>query len=99
MSHVTRHMSHIMCHVSCVTCHASHVFFFFSFFGQSGEAYRLRVCYKRGLPRPVVEKHGYTGSVNNLRSLKGGSPRLICAIYLIVKTVSRQAETSFHKAS
>jgi hypothetical protein len=37
-----------MCHVSHVTCH---IYFFF---GQSGEAYRLRVYYQRGLPRLVI---------------------------------------------
>ena len=48
-------MSHVLCHVSCVTCHMSHVTcnFFFFFFWQSGEAYRWRVCYQRGLPRLV----------------------------------------------
>ena len=52
MCHVSRHVS---CHVSRVTCHMSHVnFFFFFFFGQSGEAYRWRVCYQRGLPRLVL---------------------------------------------
>ena len=35
-----------------VTCHVSHVTFFL-FFLQSGEAYRWRVCYQRGLPRLV----------------------------------------------
>ena len=44
---------HVMCHVSRVTCNVSHVTFFSSFFLQSGEAYRLRVCYQRGLPRLV----------------------------------------------
>ena len=58
MSHVTCHMlcvtchvSHVMFPVSHVTCHMSHVIFFF--FGQSGEAYRWRVCYQWGLPRQV----------------------------------------------
>ena len=60
--HVTSHASHVTCHVSRVTCHMSRVtshmshfffFFFFFFFGQSGEAYRWRVCYQRGLPRLV----------------------------------------------
>ena len=37
------------CHVLCVTCHV----FLLLFFGQSGEAYRWRVCYQRGLPRLV----------------------------------------------
>ena len=46
-------MSRVMCHVSGVTCHLSHVTFFGG--GQSGEAYRLRVCYQRGLPRLVFE--------------------------------------------
>ena len=37
--------------MSRVTC----PFFFSSlFFGQSGEAYRWRVCYQRGLPRLVL---------------------------------------------
>ena len=40
-------MSRVMCHMSRVTCH---IFFIFFFFGQSGEAYWWRVCYKRGLP-------------------------------------------------
>ena len=48
MSRVTRHVSH-------VTCHVSHVIIFSSSFsGQSGEAYRWRVCYQRGLPRLVL---------------------------------------------
>ena len=50
-------MSCVTCHVSRVTCHVSHVtdhFIYFFFFGQSGEAYRLRVCYQRGLPRLVI---------------------------------------------
>ena len=44
-------ISRVMCHVSRVTCHVSHVtcHIFFFFFGQSGEAYRSRVCYQRGL--------------------------------------------------
>ena len=41
----------------CVTCHMSHVtchiYIFFFFFEQSGEAYRWKVFYKRGLPRLV----------------------------------------------
>ena len=45
-------VSHVICHVSRVTCHISHLFFFI-FFLQSGEAYRWRVCYKRGLPHLV----------------------------------------------
>ena len=51
-------MSHVMCHVSRhmshVTCHMSHVTFFFFFLGQSGEAYRWRVCYQQGLPCLVL---------------------------------------------
>ena len=50
VSCVTFHMSHVMCHMSHVMCHMSHVTFFlfiyFFFFGQSGEAYRRRVCYQ-----------------------------------------------------
>ena len=45
-----------MCHVSRVTCYVLRVIchiFFLSFFGQSGEAYWLGVCYQRGLPRLV----------------------------------------------
>ena len=55
MSRVTCHVSCVTtCHVSCVTCHMSHVIFIFIFFlGQSGEVYRWRVCYQRGLPRLV----------------------------------------------
>ena len=53
--HVMCHVSHVMCHVSHVMCHVSHVTFFFFFFsGRSGEAYRWRVCYQRGLPRLVI---------------------------------------------
>ena len=58
MSRVTCHdVSHVTCHVSRVTCHMSHVFFCF-FFWQSGEAYRWRVCYQRGLPR-LVSHHSH----------------------------------------
>ena len=40
--------------MSRVTCHVSHfTIFFLFFFGQSGEAFRSRVCYQRGLPRLV----------------------------------------------
>ena len=49
----TCHVSCVTCHVSHVTCHMSRVMFFSSFFGQSGEAYRWRVCYQWGLPRLV----------------------------------------------
>ena len=74
MSHV---MCHVLYHVSRVTCHVSHVTFFF--YGQSGEAYRWRVCYQRGLPRlvlsvcpqkvPGAAKHG-TYSSNTRQRLK-----------------------------
>ena len=55
MSHVTCHVSHVTCHVSHVTCHMSCVTCntFFSSFWQCGEAYWWRVCYQRGLSRPV----------------------------------------------
>ena len=52
-------MSCVTCHVSHVTCHVSHLFLFFIFFlfylfffffGQSGGAYRWRVCHQRGYP-------------------------------------------------
>ena len=55
VSHVTCHVSRVTCHVSHVTCHMSHVFLsfifiFYFFFGQSGGAYRWRVCHQRGYP-------------------------------------------------
>ena len=55
LSHVKLiNMSRVTCQVSRVTCHVSHVIFLFYFLGgQSGEAYRWRVCYQRGLPRLV----------------------------------------------
>ena len=54
MSHVTCHVSHVTCHVSHVICH----FFFFLFFGQSGQAYWWKVCYQQGLPRLVyISQH------------------------------------------
>ena len=62
VSHVMCHVSHVTCHVSRVTCHVSHViylFIFYLFFGQSGEAYRWRVCYQRGLPRLVFTHTAY----------------------------------------
>ena len=43
--------SRVTYHVSPVTYHVSHVFFW-----QSGEAYRWRVCYQRGLPRLVFNQ-------------------------------------------
>ena len=56
MSHVMCLMLCVTCHVSRVTCHVSHVTICFSsfFFRQSGDAYRWRVCYQRGLPRLVL---------------------------------------------
>ena len=54
MCHVTRQVSHVMCHMS-------HVIFFF--FRQSGEAYRWRVCYQRGLPRLVTQGIPIAGKV------------------------------------
>ena len=57
MSSVTCHVSLVTCHVSCFMCHMSHVtchMYFLFFFGQSGEAYRWRVCYQRGQPRLVL---------------------------------------------
>ena len=53
VSCVMCHMSRVMCHMSQVTCHMSFFYFYF-FFGQSGEAYWWRVCYQRGLPRLVL---------------------------------------------
>ena len=50
----THNMSHVRC-VSRVTGQVSHVTFFF---WQSGEAYRWRVCYQRGLHRLVFENLG-----------------------------------------
>ena len=55
MSHVTCHVSrHVSRQMSHVTCHVSHItIIIIFFFAQSGEAYRWRVCYQRGLPRLV----------------------------------------------
>ena len=53
MSRVRCHVSGDRCHVSRVTCHRSKIYIYIFFFGQSGEASRWRVCYKRGLPRLV----------------------------------------------
>ena len=68
VSHVTCHVSRVTCQVSRVTCHMSRVIYlfifliyFFFFFGQSVEAYRLRVCYQRGLPRLVFKHTVYIG--------------------------------------
>ena len=53
------YVSHVMCHMSDVTCHNYLILFiFFLFFGQSGEAYRWRVCYQQGLPRLVYNIKG-----------------------------------------
>ena len=56
VSYVRCHVSDVVCHVSHVTCHMSHVtiIYIFIYFGQSGEVYRWRVCYQRGLPRLVI---------------------------------------------
>ena len=48
----TCHMSSVTFHMSHVTCHVLHVTFKEKI--QSGEAYRWRVCYQRGLPRLVL---------------------------------------------
>ena len=52
------HVSHVTCQVSHVGCYMSHVIIssspFFSFYGQSGEANRWRVCYQWVLPRLVI---------------------------------------------
>ena len=54
VSCVTCHVSRVTCHMSHVTCHFFSPFFYFLFFGKSGEAYRWRVCYQRGLPLLVL---------------------------------------------
>ena len=48
---------HVTCHVSRVTCHMSRITFqkISLLFGQSGGAYRWRVCYQRRLPRLVFK--------------------------------------------
>ena len=75
MSHVTCHVSHVTCHVSHVACHVSvFFFFFFFFFGKSGEDYRWRVCYQRGLPRLV--------SIHSYMSLPCYSPSFSCPLSL-----------------
>ena len=64
MSHVTCLVSHVACHMSCVTCPMSHVKKEKKEKrkkGQSGGAYRSRVCYQRGLPRLVKFRFGYIG--------------------------------------
>ena len=52
VSGVTCHMSRVMCHLSYVICHVSYLLLLF--FVQSVEASKgIRVCYQRGLLRPV----------------------------------------------
>ena len=51
-------MLRVTCHVSHVTCHM-----YFFFFGQSGEAYRWRVCYQWSLPRLVLTKVAFTKDI------------------------------------
>ena len=78
MSCVTCHVSHVTCHMACVTCH-------FFFFRQSGESYRWRVCYQRGLPRLVFiniyisyRKNGLSGGASRWRvCYQRGLPRLV----------------------
>ena len=48
-------VSRVMCQVLHVICHF--IFYFIFFFIQSGDAYRWRVCYQRGLPRLVSIKY------------------------------------------
>ena len=67
MSHVACHVSHVICHVSRITCPMSHVFFFY---GQTGEAYRWRVCYQRGLPRLVHKAEGWGVHRQKLKTTK-----------------------------
>ena len=77
-SRVTCHISRVTCHVSRVTCHVSHVtfLFYFLFFGQSGEAYRWRVCYQRGLPSLVYH-------LQSIYHLYGPHHHLIMAIWFL----------------
>ena len=77
MSRVTCHVSHVTCHMSRVTCHN-----FLFFFGKSGEAYRWRVCYQRGLPRLVFNLFnffsGQSGEAYRWRvCYQRGLPRLV----------------------
>ena len=48
------HMSRITCQVSGVRCQVTHIFILYIFFLQSCGASRWKVCYQRGLPRPVL---------------------------------------------
>ena len=65
-----------MCHLSRVTCHMSLLFSFF--FGQSGGAYRWRVCYQRGLPRLVFGQRGEASS--SRVCYQQGLPRVVFLI-------------------
>ena len=57
------------CHMTCVTCHMS--CFLLLFFLQSGEAYRWRVCYQRGLPRLVLALVSGNGSLGGKEAAPG----------------------------
>ena len=87
VSRVTCHMSCVICHVSYVTCHISRVICHVSrvtcpsFFGQSGEAYRWRVCYQRGLPHLVFYSNvilyfDYSSPVQPVLSIHRGTMSL-----------------------
>ena len=73
--------------MSRVTCHMSHVTIFFSFFfffGQSGETYRWRVCYQRGLPRLVLSWRSIHNvldvhNANNAHNINNGNN--VCKFY------------------
>ena len=58
VSHVTCQVLHVMCHVSHVMCDISYLYIYIFFFGQSGEAFWWRVCYRQGLPRATFQ-HNY----------------------------------------
>ena len=51
MSHVTCHVSHVRCQTLGVRCQIIFILCYIFFYGQSGVASRLRVCYQGGLPR------------------------------------------------
>ena len=63
MSQVICHVLHVIYHMSCATCHNFICYFFF--FGQSGEAYRSRVCYQRG----STPSSSYKNSPDNCEKL------------------------------